>query len=186
MKINNILSASVTGIACLSLAACMSNPQNMEQNETHNHDMSTKQVAMSPNLVEVAQSNKDFSILVEAIKSAELVDTLANTQDLTVFAPTNQAFANLLGELGVTKAQLLADKTLLTEVLTYHVVPSVVYASQVKPGMVSTVQGDKFTFSNDGKITDARGRTASIVATDVKANNGVVHVIDKVILPSAK
>jgi transforming growth factor-beta-induced protein len=169
--------------ACLSgvlLAGCMSTQAGHEAQKSHSRQM-TKQ-----NLVQVAQGNQDFSILVEAVVAAGLTDTLANTPNLTVFAPTNQAFANLLGELGVTKEKLLANKPLLTQVLTYHVVPDKVYAAQVKPGMVKTVQGSQFTFGADGSITDGRGRVAKLVATDVKASNGVIHVIDKVILPPTK
>ena len=169
--------------ACLSgflLTGCMSTHTPNEPHKSHS-EQTTNQ-----NLVQVAQSNKDFSILTEAVVAAGLTDTLANTPNLTVFAPTNQAFANLLTELGVTKEQLLGNKALLTQVLTYHVVPAKVYASQVKPGMVKTVQGNSFTFGSDGSITDGRGRVAKLVATDVKASNGVIHVIDKVILPAAK
>jgi len=171
--------------ACLSgvlLAGCMSTQAGHEANKSK----SSSEPMTKQNLVQVAQGNQDFSILVEAVISAGLTDTLANTPNLTVFAPTNQAFAKLLGELGVTKEQLLANKPLLTQVLTYHVVPAKIYAAQVKPGMVKTVQGSQFTFGADGSITDGRGRVANLVATDVKASNGVIHVIDKVILPPTK
>lgn len=136
------------------------------------------------NLVEVAQGNKDFSILVEAVVAAGLADTLATTENLTVFAPTNAAFVNLLSELGVSKDALLANKALLTKVLTYHVVPDLVYSSEVKAGDVTTLQGGKVTIGADTKLTDTRGRQASLVITDVQANNGVIHAIDKVILPA--
>lgn len=138
------------------------------------------------NLVEVAQGNSDFSILVEAVNAAGLADTLATTKNLTVFAPTNSAFAALLSELGVSKDALLADKALLKDVLTYHVVQDLVYSSEVAAGNVKTLQGSNFTFGADTKITDARGRQASLVVTDVQATNGVIHAIDKVILPAAK
>jgi uncharacterized surface protein with fasciclin (FAS1) repeats len=101
-----------------------------------------------------------------------------------VFAPTNDAFAALLHELHLTKAQLLANKPLLTKVLTYHVVPAQVLSSQIPFDQpVKSVQGDTFTIGKDLKITDQANRKAGIVATDVAASNGVVHVIDKVILP---
>jgi uncharacterized surface protein with fasciclin (FAS1) repeats len=101
-----------------------------------------------------------------------------------VFAPTNDAFAALLGELGVTKEALLADKALLTQVLTYHVVSGQVLSSGIRFGHpVPTLQGQTFSIGRDLRITDARGRKAGIVATDVAASNGVVHVIDRVILP---
>jgi transforming growth factor-beta-induced protein len=142
--------------------------------------------APGPNIVQVAQSLPDFSILVEAVVAAGLVDTLSGTGPFTVFAPDNAAFASLLAELGITKEQLLANKPLLTTVLTYHVLPAKVLAADIREGaQVDTVQGQVFTLSLAGgaAITDAQARTARIVATDVAASNGVIHVIDTVILP---
>jgi uncharacterized surface protein with fasciclin (FAS1) repeats len=143
----------------------------------------------TPNIVQVAQSLPDFSILVEAVVAAGLADTLSGAGPFTVFAPTNTAFAALLGELGVTKEALLANKPLLTAVLTYHVLAGKVLAADIKEGaQAATVQGQVFTLSLAGgaSITDAQGRKANIVATDVAASNGVIHVIDKVILPQTK
>jgi uncharacterized surface protein with fasciclin (FAS1) repeats len=125
------------------------------------------------------------SILVEAVVAANLVDTLSGAGPFTVFAPTNAAFASLLAELGVTKAQLLADTTLLTKVLTYHVVPGLVLKAEVPVGTaITTVQGESFTVSAALAITDRRARVSNIVATDVLTGNGVIHVVDKVILPA--
>lgn len=135
-------------------------------------------------LVATAQSLPDFSILVEAVVAADLVGTLNGTGPFTVFAPTNAAFAKLLAELGVTKAQLLADKALLTQVLTYHVLPSRVLKAEVPVGSaITTVQGQTFTVNAALSVTDARGRQAALTATDVLASNGVIHVLDTVILP---
>jgi len=137
------------------------------------------------NIVEIAQSLPDFSILVDAVIAADLVETLSGPGPFTVFAPTNAAFAALLGELGVTKDQLLANKPLLTAVLTYHVLPARALAAEVVPGdQPNTVQGQKFSISGEFVITDGRERTANIAATDVFASNGVIHVIDRVILPA--
>jgi len=136
------------------------------------------------NIVETAQANPDFSLLVEAVVAAGLGGALSAPGPLTVFAPTNAAFAGLLAELGVTKAQLFADTALLTRVLTYHVVAGRVLRADVPTGTpVTTLEGG--TFSVDGAlvITDERGRTADVTATDVFASNGVIHVIDTVILP---
>jgi transforming growth factor-beta-induced protein len=111
------------------------------------------------------------------------------TGPFTVFAPTNDAFAALLGELGITKAALLADKPLLTKVLTYHVVGSRVPSSAVTNGLQpTTLQGGRFTLNvAAGKvsITDARGRVANVITVDVAASNGVIHVLDRVLLPPA-
>ena len=137
------------------------------------------------NIVQTAQALPDFSILVEAVVAANLADTLSGVGPFTVFAPTNAAFASLLAELGVTKAQLLADTALLTKVLTYHVVPGLVLKAEVPVGAaITTVQGETFTVSAALAITDRRARVSNIVATDVLTGNGVIHVVDKVILPA--
>ena len=137
------------------------------------------------NIVQTAQALPDFSILVEAVVAANLAGTLSGTGPFTVFAPTNAAFADLLTRLGLTKAQLLADTALLTSVLRYHVVDSRVLKADVPVGTpIQTLEPGK-TFTVDGAlvITDAQANTAQITATDVFASNGVIHVIDKVILP---
>jgi uncharacterized surface protein with fasciclin (FAS1) repeats len=127
----------------------------------------------------------EFKILVEAVVAANLAGTLSGTGPFTVFAPTDAAFAALLTELGLTKAQLLADTALLTKVLTYHVVGARVLKAEVPVGAaVTTVQGGTLTVDASLKITDQRGRQASITGTDVLASNGVIHVIGKVILPA--
>jgi len=136
------------------------------------------------NIVQTAQADARFSILVEAVVAADLASTLSAPGPFTVFAPTNTAFAALLQELGVTKEQLLADKALLTQVLTYHVVSGRVLRAQVPVGTpITTVQGQSFTIDANLAITDQRGRTARITETDLLASNGVIHVIDRVILP---
>ena len=139
------------------------------------------------NLVQMAKLNPTFSVLVEAVGAANLATTLSGTGPFTVFAPTNDAFTAALGELGVTKAQLLASPG-LAGVLTYHVVAGNVRAANVvalpKPASVTTVQGTAFTVGTSLAITDGRARIARLVATDVIASNGVIHVIDKVLLPA--
>jgi uncharacterized surface protein with fasciclin (FAS1) repeats len=136
-------------------------------------------------IVAMAQSlAPEFSILVEAVVAAGLVTTLQGPGPFTVFAPTNAAFAAALTELGVTKDALFANKTLLTAVLTYHVVAARVLKAEVPIGVpIKSVQGETFTIDATLKITDQRARVAGISATDVFASNGVIHVIDKVILP---
>ena len=139
-----------------------------------------------PNIVATAQATPNLSILVEAVVAAGLVDALSAPGPLTVFAPTNAAFAALLTELGVTKEALLADKSLLTAVLTYHVVSGRVLKDQVPVNTpIATLQGASFTVGGDLRITDGRGRQAASVATDILCSNGVVHLIDRVILPPA-
>ena len=136
-------------------------------------------------IVATAQSLPDFSILVEAVVAAGLVETLQSAGPFTVFAPTNAAFAALLGELGVGKDALLADKALLTKVLTYHVVGSRVLKAEVPVGSaIATVQGQTFVVDASLKITDQKQRVTGIVATDVFTSNGVIHVVDRVLLPA--
>jgi uncharacterized surface protein with fasciclin (FAS1) repeats len=141
------------------------------------------------NLAEIAQADPQFSILVEAVKAAGLVETLSTPGTYTVFAPTNTAFASLLTELNVTKEALLANTTLLTAVLKYHVLGSKVQAANIPAGKaITTVHGSVFKIETtpSPKITDGRNRVANITKTDVQASNGVLHVIDKVILPADK
>jgi len=142
------------------------------------------------NLVETAKSDPKYSILVEAVVAADLGATLSSPGPFTVFAPTNDAFAALLTELGVTKAQLLADKALLTSVLTYHVLPAQVLKAGVPPGKaITTVQGGIFKVDAVGTdliVTDGRNRKSKITSTDLIASNGVIHTIDKVLLPANK
>lgn len=136
-------------------------------------------------IVATAQSLPDFSILVEAVVAAGLVETLQSAGPFTVFAPTNAAFAALLGELGVGKDALLADKALLTKVLTYHVVGSRVLKAEVPVGSaIATVQGQTFVVDASLKITDQKQRVTGIMATDVFTSNGVIHVVDRVLLPA--
>jgi uncharacterized surface protein with fasciclin (FAS1) repeats len=143
-----------------------------------------------PNIVQVAAADPRFSILVEAVTAAELADDLSGPGPLTVFAPTNDAFALVLGELGVTKAQLLANKPLLTAVLTYHVLPAKVLRADVPAGQaITTLQGGIFKVEPQGAnlvIQDGRNRNATITAIDLAASNGVIHVIDRVLLPADK
>ncbi|MEO8805036.1 MAG: fasciclin domain-containing protein [Burkholderiaceae bacterium] len=138
------------------------------------------------NIVQMAKLNPGFSVLVEAVVAANLVTTLSGTGPFTVFAPTNDAFTAALAELTLTKAQLLASSG-LAGILTYHVVAGNARAADLvalpKPASVTTVQGSAFTVGTTLGITDARARSANLVATDVIASNGVIHVIDKVILP---
>ena len=139
-----------------------------------------------PDTVETLQANPQFSILVEAVVAAGLVDALKAEGPLTTFAPTNDAFAALLSELGVNKDALLANVPLLTQVLTYHVVNGRVLQAGIPIGSpIVTLQGGSFTVDAELRITDARSRISRIVDADVITGNGVIHVIDRVLLPAA-
>lgn len=138
-----------------------------------------------PNLVQVAQSNPDFSTLVAAVVAGGLVDTLAGPGPFTVFAPTNEAFA-ALGDDAVNR--LLADHAALIDVLTYHVVSGEVLSSELSSGMrLQTAEGKplKIRIPRQGPVVvQATGSSATVVQADIQASNGVVHVIDTVLLPN--
>jgi uncharacterized surface protein with fasciclin (FAS1) repeats len=142
--------------------------------------------AATGTIVDVASSTEGFSTLVSAVKAAGLADTLSGPGPFTVFAPTDDAFAAL--PAGTLDSLLQPEnKDQLASILTYHVVPAEVMAKDVKAGPVKTVNGAEFTVSVDGGkvvITDAKGNRANVVKTDVTASNGVIHVIDAVLLPS--
>lgn len=128
-------------------------------------------------IVDTAVAAGSFKTLATALGAAGLVDTLKGKGPFTVFAPTDAAFAK------IPKADLdalLKDKAKLTAVLTYHVVPGKVMAADVKAGKVKTVQGSDITVTtNGGVMVDG----AKVTATDIVADNGVIHVIDSVIMP---
>jgi uncharacterized surface protein with fasciclin (FAS1) repeats len=135
-------------------------------------------VAQAKDIVDTAVGAGSFNTLVKAIQVAGLVDTLKGTGPFTVFAPTDEAFAKLPAG---TLDGLLKDKAALTKVLTYHVVPGKVMAADIKPGEAKTVQGQSVKLSvMGGKVMVD---DANVVTADVAASNGVIHVIDKVILP---
>lgn len=149
--------------------------------------------AQSKTIVGVAASNTDFSTLVAAVKAADLVDVLSSEGPFTVFAPTNEAFAKLPDG---TLATLLKpeNKAMLQNILKYHVVSGKVMASAVVSlikdnngkATIVTVNGDKLTAQmKDGSVylVDSSGNWSKVTATDVDASNGVIHVIDTVLLP---
>jgi len=144
-------------------------------------------------VVDVAVGSKAHTTLVAAVKAAGLVETLQGTGPFTVFAPTNEAFAKL--PKGTVESLLKPEnKATLTKILTYHVVAgnldatAVLAAIKAGKGKVTlkTVSGGSLTASlKNGKVilTDEKGGTATVTATDLKAGNGVIHVIDGVVMP---
>jgi uncharacterized surface protein with fasciclin (FAS1) repeats len=147
----------------------------------------------SKNIVQNAVNSKDHTTLVAAVKAAGLVDTLQSPGPFTVFAPTNEAFAKL--PAGTVDTLLKPEnKKTLTNVLTYHVVPGRLSAKdlmeKIRTGngkaMLKTVEGEDLTFAEkDGKlwIWDAKGGSAQVTIRNVMQSNGVIHVIDTVLLP---
>ncbi|MEM7738290.1 MAG: fasciclin domain-containing protein [Deinococcota bacterium] len=147
---------------------------------------------MADTVVDIAVDNEGFSTLVAAVTEAGLVETLMGEGPFTVFAPTDDAFAAALEALGLTAEELLASED-LASILTYHVVPGKIMAADVIAAVegaeggiaeVETVNGAMVSVSlSDGMVMlDA---TSTVVMTDLEAGNGVVHVIDAVILPPA-
>ena len=133
--------------------------------------------AQAKDIVDTAVAAGSFKTLATALQAAGLVETLKGKGPFTVFAPTDEAFAK------VPKADLdalLKDKAKLTAVLTYHVVPGAVMAKDVKAGKVKTVQGGELTIATTGGVTV---NNAKVIKTDITASNGVIHVIDTVVLP---
>lgn len=131
-----------------------------------------------------------FSILLAAVNAADpsVSAALTGNNKITLFAPTNGAFGAVLSELNLTRDQLFANRALLTQVLTYHVVSAEVRRAQVPVGKaIGSVEGSFFkvdSIANELVIVDERNRNAKLTQTDLAATNGVIHVIDKVILPA--
>jgi uncharacterized surface protein with fasciclin (FAS1) repeats len=135
-------------------------------------------------IVETAVGNKDFSTLVAAVKAAGLVETLSGEGPFTVFAPTNEAFAKIDKD---ALAAVLKDKEKLTAILTAHVLKGAVMAEKVVTldgKEVETLQGTKFKITVADKIVKIGDATVKV--TDIKCKNGVIHVIDTVLMPAAK
>jgi uncharacterized surface protein with fasciclin (FAS1) repeats len=156
---------------------------------------SIEYTVQTPNIVEVAANNKDFTTLVAAVKAADLVEALSGKGPFTVFAPTNAAFAKLpSGTVGnLLKSE---NKKTLTSILTYHVVSGKFEAAAVIDAIkknkgkftVDTLNGGQITLSLNGGnviLTDANGGSATVVIPNVAASNGVIHAIDSVVMPKA-
>ena len=183
MKLTKIATIGALAVSIASLSAC--------NNMMPNKKVATKapmssQTMAKMNVVQLAQSNPEFSILVEAVQAAGLVNALSNPNaHYTVFAPTNDAFMRALKDTNMTKAELFANKPLLTKILGYHVINGdmAMYAKDVKAGNVMSLSQDTIMITPQLKLVDENGRTATLLKTDLAATNGVVHVIDTVLLP---
>ncbi len=138
----------------------------------------TGSIAAGKDIVDTAISAGSFKTLVIAVQKAGLVETLKGKGPFTVFAPTDEAFAK------IPKDQLdalLADKAKLTKVLTYHVVAGKVMAADVKAGSTKSVEGSNLTITTDNGVMVDK---AKVIKTDIAASNGVIHVIDSVVMPN--
>lgn len=181
MRTRRIIAAlGVSTFLIAGLAACSSDSDDKAEKTSTTTAAAAEQCDNT--IVDVAVGNADFSTLVKAVQAAGLVDTLNGEGPFTVFAPTNEAFAKIPAD---QLNAILADKELLTSILTYHVVPGKIMAADLKPGeqAVTTVEGSEAqVIVSDAGVTYA---DANITATDVEACNGVIHVIDAVVLPPA-
>ena len=177
MKLSSIL---ITLLALAMLAGCSKDVQ--QATTTAAKNSATNQVTDS-NIVTVAATSGDFNTLVAAIKAAGLVETLQGDGPFTVFAPTDEAFAKL--PPGTVDSLLLPEnKQKLIAILTYHVVPGEVLAADVvKLSSANTVEGQPVSISADA--AGVRVNDANVIATDVMASNGVIHVIDSVLIPKS-
>jgi uncharacterized surface protein with fasciclin (FAS1) repeats len=186
MRRNRITALAGIAVAALVLAGCAPADEVAEPVETSQAqvDETPTEEATTPetpgNIVEVAVAAGSFTTLAAALGAADLVTTLQGDGPFTVFAPTDEAFAAL--PAGVLDALLLPENVaVLQAILTYHVVAGEVLAADVMTGDVTTLEGS--TFAVDTSMGVVLNGTANVTATDIMASNGVIHVIDAVILP---
>lgn len=167
MKTLNLILMALAAAVLVAMAPFSSNDGNATQDQ--------------PNIVELASDNENLSTLVAAVQAAELVETLSGEGPFTVFAPTNEAFEALPD--GTLESLLEPEnRDMLVDILTYHVVSGEVMSGDLSDGMMAeTVQGSQISVSiSDGNVSI---NDANVVTADVEASNGVVHVIDSVIMP---
>ena len=151
---------------------------------------STTEAMMEETVLDIAGANEDFSTLAAAVEAAGLQDALSDPgATLTVFAPTNEAFEAALASLGLTAEELLADTETLTAILTYHVLGDVVTSSDIVAAgteeiPVEMLSGEELVVAvgDDGTVGFV-DQTATVTMADIEASNGVIHVIDAVLLP---
>ncbi len=171
-------------VVTLAFAACSSDSSEDEATDT------TTTVAESTTendqtIVDIAVADENFSTLVDLVTQAGLVETLSADGEFTVFAPTNDAFAKVDP---ATLEALGANTEALTQVLTYHAVAAIALSSDLTDGQViETVEGSSITVNIDGdkvSLTTDAGQTVNVTAVDIEASNGVIHVIDGVLIPA--
>lgn len=175
LNLNNVL---VALSAAAALTACSSSSANTTAEVPVEAPASV--AAKMPSLVDVAMADGNFTTLIAALKAAGLDSTLAGDGPFTIFAPSDEAFKKIDGDV---LEDLLANKDKLTKVLTYHVLPGALSASEVRDlNGAKTVNGATISAEDEGGAVKIGG--ANIVKTDIKAENGIIHVIDTVLMPS--
>jgi uncharacterized surface protein with fasciclin (FAS1) repeats len=190
MKMKLLTAALATSVAFAGIALAGHHEGGMH---TNNPMVGGASMLVTKDIIDNAVNSKDHTTLVAAVKAAGLVDTLKSAGPFTLFAPTNAAFAAL--PAGTVDTLLKPEnKAALSGILTYHVVPgridSKAIAAKIKAGKgtatYTTVQGEPLTFKamgNNVTVTDAKGNSAKVTIANVYQSNGVIHVIDKVLLP---
>ena len=189
-----LLSAAAFG--ALALSAAVIAPATAEDKKMMKSEMSGEKTVMvggaamfpSKNIIQNAVNSRDHTTLVAAVKAAGLVDTLEGKGPFTVFAPTNAAF----GKLPAGTVDTLVkpeNKPALTKILTYHVVPGRLDASTLTEGKkLKTVEGEELTVKKSGDkvmIVDAKGGSSTVTISNVNQSNGVIHVVDTVLMPAS-
>ena len=187
---------SAVAFSALAITASVVAPASAEDKKMMKSEMSGEKTVMvggaamfpSKNIVQNAVNSKDHTTLVAAVKAAGLVPTLEGKGPFTVFAPTNAAF----GKLPAGTVDTLVkpeNKATLTKILTYHVVPGKLEASDLTDGKkMKTAEGEELTVKKqDGKvwIVDAKGGTSMVTISNVNQSNGVIHVVDTVLMPAS-
>ena len=187
---------SAAAFGALALTTAIVAPVSAEDKKMMKSELSGEKTVMvggaamfpSKNIIQNAVNSKDHTTLVAAVKAAGLVETLESKGPFTVFAPTNTAF----GKLPAGTVDTLVkpeNKATLTKILTYHVVPGKLAASDLKDGMkLKTAEGEQLSVKlQDGKvwIVDAKGGTSMVTISNVNQSNGVIHVVDTVLMPAS-
>ena len=191
-----IATLSAVALGALAITATVMAPANAEDKKMTKSEMSGEKTVMvggaamfpSKNIIQNAVNSKDHTTLVAAVKAAGLVPTLEGKGPFTVFAPTNAAFAKLPAGT-VDNLVKPENKATLTKILTYHVVPGKLEASDLTDGKkLKTVEGEDLTVKRSGDmvmIVDAKGGSSTVTIPNVNQSNGVIHVVDTVLMPAS-
>jgi transforming growth factor-beta-induced protein len=187
----NLKLAALIGALALVVSACAAASEETTTTEADEATTTTEAMNedMGNSIADVVAGNDDFSTLLAAVEAAGLTEALADPEaTLTVFAPTNAAFEAALADLGLTAEELLADTETLTSILTYHVLDEAVTSQDLADAgseeiPVETLSGEELVVVVGDSGVTFQGQTAMVTTADVDASNGVIHIIDGVLLP---
>src|SRR5450631_2110359 len=188
MKLSRITALTTVAAAALAFAAIAATPTFAQMKDEKTVTVGGSPMYPSKNIIQNAVNSKDHTTLVAAVKAAGLVDTLSGPGPFTVFAPTNAAFAKLPAGTVDTLVKP-ENKATLTKILTYHVVAGKLEASDLTDGKkLKTVQGEELTVKRSGDtvmIIDSKGGSSIVTIPNVNQSNGVIHVVDTVLMPAS-